>query len=330
MSYTHLTESDRHKISHLNSAGFSLREIARRINRHHTTISRELHRNGMGDCDGIVYWDNWTHPIALKRQHEARHYRRNSNQDLVRYVERKLKNDWSPEIIAQKLKVDYPDDNKMRVGHETIYRWIYSDAKNGGTLYKHLRRRRKNRRRQKRYGAGRRFIPGRIGIAERPAIVDNRERFGDWEGDTIEGKKSSGYIATHVERKSRYLMAAKLVDKKSDSLTMQSIRLFCGIPKKIRQTLTVDNGSEFARFKELENETGLTVYFADPYAAWQRGTNENTNGLLRQYFPKGTDFSKITEEDLAFAVKKLNYRPRKCLGYRSPNQVLRRRLSGAL
>jgi IS30 family transposase len=248
----------------------------------------------------------------------------------VKFVERKLKEDWAPETIAQKLKADYPDDDKMRVSHETIYRWIYSDAKNGGTLYKHLRRRRKKRRKQKRYGSGRRFIQGRVGIAERPAIVDSRERFGDWEGDTIEGKKSSGYIATHVERKSRYLMAAKLVDKKSDSLTMQSIRLFCGIPKKMRQTLTVDNGSEFSRFKELEDKTGLTVYFADPYAAWQRGTNENTNGLLRQYFPKGTDFSKISEEDLAIAVKKLNYRPRKCLDYQSPHEVFRYRSSGAL
>ena len=124
----------------------------------------------------------------------------------MRYVERKLKKDWSPEIISQKLKADYPDNNKMRAGHETIYRWICSDAKDGGTLYTHLRRRRKKRRRQSRYDSGRRFIPGRIGIAERPVIVESRERFGDWEGDTIEGKKSSGYIATHVERTSRCLM----------------------------------------------------------------------------------------------------------------------------
>ena len=329
MSYTHLTENDRYKISHLKCADFSLREIARRIKRHHTTISRELKRN-WPEFECSVYWYDWTHPEALKRRHKARHYRRNSNQDLVNYVERKLKDDWSPEIIAQKLKADYPDDDKMRVSHETIYRWIYSDAKNGGTRYNHLRRRRKKRRRQKRYGSGRRFIPGRVGIAERPAIVDSRERFGDWEGDTIEGKKSSGYIATHVERKSRYLMAVKLIDKKSESLTIQSIRLFCGIPKKMRQTLTVDNGREFSNFKELENKTGLTVYFADPYSAWQRGTNENTNGLIRQYFPKGTDFSKISKEDLAFVVKKLNHRPKKCLHYQSPHEVFRHRSSGAL
>ena len=218
----------------------------------------------------------------------------------------------------------------MRVSHETIYRWIYLDAEGGGTLYNHLRRRRKKRRRQKRYGSGRRFIPDRVSITERPGMVDSRERFGDWEGDTIEGKKSTGYIATHVERKSRYLMASKLVNKKAESLTMQSTKLFWCIPKKMRQTLTVDNGKEFSHFKEIEDKTDLTVYFADPYAAWQRGTNENTNGLLRQYVPKGTDFRKITEEDLAFAVKKLNHRPRKCLNYRSPHEVFWQTSSGAL
>ncbi|MDP2799571.1 MAG: IS30 family transposase [Deltaproteobacteria bacterium] len=329
MSYTHLTQNERYVISHLKCAGFSLREIARRINRHHATISREFKRNGP-EHDCTIYWYDWTHPKALERRHKARHHRRSSHQSLVDYVKRKLKDDWSPEVIAEKLKADYPDDDKMRVSHEAIYRWIYLDAEGGGTLYNHLRRRRKKRRRQKRYGSGRRFIPDRVSITERPGIVDSRERFGDWEGDTIEGKKSTGYIATHVERKSRYLMASKLVNKKAESLTMQSIKLFWRIPKKMRQPLTVDNGKEFSRFKEIENKTGLTVYFADPYAAWQRGTNENTNGLLRQYVPKGTDFRKITEEYLAFAVKKLNHRPRKCLNYRSPHQVFWQTSNGAV
>jgi len=245
-------------------------------------------------------------------------------------VKRKLKADWSPEIIADKLKIDFPDDDEMRVSHETVYRWIYLDAKEGGTLYHHLRRRRKRRRRQKRYGSGRRFIPGRVSISQRPDIVETRERFGDWEGDTIEGKKSTGYMVTHVERRSRFLIAAKLPDKKAASLTLESVKAFWRVPKNMRKTLTVDNGKEFARFKELENKTGLTVYFADPYSAWQRGTNENTNGLLRQYFPKGTDFKKVTEEDLAIAVKKLNHRPRKCLGYQSPHEVFWKTPSGAL
>jgi IS30 family transposase len=330
MPYTHLTENERYVISHLTCAGFSLREIARRIKRHHTTISRELKRNDDPVYADTVYWYDWTHPEALTRRRKARHHRRRSNQRLVNYVERKLRDDWSPEIIAEKLTINYPDDDDMRVSHETIYRWIYGDARVGGTLYQHLRRRRKKRRRQKRYGSGRRFIPGRISISERPAIVETRERFGDWEGDTIEGKKSTGYMATHIERKSRYLIAAKLCDKKAESLTLQSIKAFQRIPKRMRHTLTVDNGREFAHFKELEDKTGLTVYFADPYSAWQRGTNENTNGLLRQYFPKGTDFRNVGEEELAFAVKKLNHRPRKCLCYQSPQEVFRKASNGAL
>ncbi len=330
MPYTHLTENERYVISHLTCASFPLREIARRIKRHHTTVSRELKRNDDPVYKDTVYWYDWTHPEALKHRHKARHQRRRSNQRLVDYVGRKLREDWSPEIIVEKLKINYPDDDEMRVSHETIYRWIYLDAKEGGTLYHHLRRRRKKRRKQKRYDSGRRFMSGRVSISERPTIVETRKRFGEWEGDAIEGKKSTGYMTTHVERKSRYLIAAKLLDKKAESLTLKSIKAFWHIPKKMRKILTVDNGKEFARFKELEYKTGLTVYFADPYSAWQRGTNENTNGFLRQYFPKGTDFRKVTEEALAFAVKKLNHRPRKCLGYQSPQEVFSKTSNGAL
>ena len=178
MPYTHLTQEERYVISHLKCASFTLREIARRIDRHHTTVSRELERNGP-EYDCTIYWYDWTHPKALKLRHKARHRRRRSNNRLVDYVKRNLKDDWSPEIIAKKLKIDYPDDDEMRVSHETIYRWVYSDSKRGGTLYHHLRRRRKKCRRQKRYGSGRRFMPGRVSISERPAIVETRERFGD-------------------------------------------------------------------------------------------------------------------------------------------------------
>jgi len=329
MPYKHLSENERYVISHLNCAGFSFREIARRINRHHVTVGRELNRY-KSMYQYTTYWYDWTHPEALKRRRKARHHRRRSSQRLFDYVKQRLEADWSPEIIAEKLKIDYPDDEEMRASQETIYRWIYLDAKDGGALYHHLRRRRNKRRRQKRYGSGRRFIPGRVSISERPDSVETRERFGDWEGDTIEGKKSTGYMATHVERKSRFLIAAKLLNKKAESLTSESVKAFCRIPIDMRKTLTVDNGKEFARFKELENQTGLTVYFADPYSAWQRGTNENTNGLLRQYFPKGTDFRNVTAEELAFAVKKLNHRPRKCLGYQSPYEVFWNTSSGAL
>ncbi|MDT8334598.1 MAG: IS30 family transposase [Desulfurivibrionaceae bacterium] len=198
-----------------------------------------------------------------------------------------------------------------------------------GVLYHNLRRGRKKRRRQKRYGKGYRFA-GRKCITQRPEVVDGRQRYGDWEGDTIEGKKSSGYIATVVERKSRYLLATKLDNKMAATLTAQGTKAFRSIPREMRKTLTVDNGSEFADFKKFEENTGLDIYFAKPYSPGQRGANENTTGQLRQYFPKGTDLEKVTEEDVIKAVKRLNNRPRKCLGYRTPSEIFWKEARGAL
>jgi len=329
MSYSHFTENERYVISHMRST-FSLREIARRLGRHHTSISREIERNRPTYSADAVYWYSIAHPVAMKRRHKARSHRCQDNQALVKYVHGKLMLDWPPEAIAAKLQIDFPEDERMRVSHETIYRWAYLDAAQKGDLHNHLRRRHKKRRQQKRYGSGQRFIPGRVSIDQRPAIVGTRERFGDWEGDTVEGAKGTGGVATLVERKSRYLLAIKLKDKKSDTMTEQSTKSFCSVPKRLRKTLTVDNGKEFSRFKELEKNTGLEVFFADPNAAWQRGTNENTNGLLRFYFPKGTDFLKVTEDELAIAVKKLNHRPRKCLNYQTPHEVFSQARRGAL
>jgi len=330
MSYTHLTEKDRYVISHLRLAKFSLREIARRLGRHHTSISREIKRNRSKYCPDAVYWYQYSQPVADKRVHQARHFRKQKHLSLVKYVKERLRLDWPPEAISARLKLDYPGDKRMRISHETIYRWAYLDASQNGDLHTHLRRRHKKRRRQKRYGSGRRFIPGRVSIDQRPPIVETRERFGDWEGDTMEGAKGTGGIATHVERKSRYLVAAKLADKKAASMNTQSIKAFWRIPRKMRQTLTVDNGKEFSQFKEFEAKTGLRVYFADPYAAWQRGTNENTNGLLRYYFPKGIDFHTVTEEELGLIIKKINHRPRKCLNYQTPHEVFYQASRGAL
>ena len=328
MSYTHLTEQERYVISHLSVAGFSLREIGRRINRSHTTISRELKR-AKARHPWTTYWYDWAHPLAVERTSKPRHYRRQKNLRLVRYVEARLNRQWSPEEISHRLRIEYPTDVSMRVSHETIYRWVYLDAGVEGGLYRNLRRRHKKRRRQKRYGTGRRFADRKC-ITQRPRVVETRERYGDWEGDTIEGKRSSGYIATMVERKSRFLLATKLENKKAETLTTESIRTFGSIPRKMRKTLTVDNGSEFAQFKSYEDKTGLEIYFAKPYAAWQRGANENTNGLLRQYFPKGSDFKKVTEEDVQQAVKRLNGRPRKCLNYQTPREMFWEEARGAL
>ncbi len=329
MSYYHLSSEERYVISYLVLEDLSLREIGRRIGRHHSTISREIKRNRPTYADDAVYWYDAAQQYADQRKIKARHWRRKSNKHLVHYVLSKLIDDWSPEEIAGRLIVDYPNNKLMRISHDTIYQWIYTDAVNGGNLYTHLRRCHKKRRKQRRYGSLRGLIPGRVGISLRPKAVDQRTRFGDWEGDTLEGAKGSGAIATHVERKSRYLVAAKLADKAANTMTIASASAFERIPKKMRKTLTVDNGKEFAQFKQLEKMTGFCIYFADPYSAWQRGCNENTNGLIRQYLPKGTNFKDITNNDLAIIVKKLNYRPRKCLNYQTPHEAIQQAINGA-
>lgn len=328
MSYQHLSEKERYVISHL-QYDYSIREIARRLGRSHSTISREFKRAKTRHPWTTYYYD-WTQPLALERRHQPRHLRRQSNQRLVAYVASKLRQEWSPEEIANRIRMDYPNDNRMRISHETIYRWVYLESSVDGTLYQQLRRRHKRRRKQRRYGTGHRFRADRVSIDQRPKEVAARQRFGDWEGDTIQGKPGTGCVATMVERKSRYLVAAKLEDKKAATLTEKCIKAFGPIPRRMRQTLTLDNGSEFANFKELEKKTRLTVYFADPYAAWQRGANENTNGLLRQYFQKGIDFRETDEVAVAEAVRRLNNRPRKCLGYRTPHEVFWPVARGAL
>lgn len=329
MPYVQLTSEERYVIYHLKLFKLSLREIARRLGRHHSTISRELKRNGP-TFPTWVYWHEGAHQQALHRRSQPRHHRRRSHVPLVEYVEQSLRAERSPDVIAARLKMDHPDDDRMRLSIETVYRWVYRDAATGGTLFNCLCRSHKKRRRQHRYGSGRGLIPGRISIDARPGLVATRQRFGDWEGDTVEGAKGSGHITTHVERKSRYLVAAKLVNKTAAATAYAVNRAFRRIPRGLRHTLTLDNGKEFARFREIENGTGLAIYFADPYSAWQRGTNENTNGLLRRYFPKGSDFRNVTDESLASAVKKLNHRPRKCLGYRTPHEVFQEAKRGAV
>ncbi len=329
MSYTQLTLEERYVIAHLKIAKFSLREIARRLGRHHSTISREIKRNGPKFAHR-VYWYDVAHPKALQRKARARHQRRRDNRNLYDYVEQRLQARWSPECIAGRLLLDYPGQYSMHVSHEAIYHWIYRDGLSGGQLYRTLTLAHKRRRKQRRYGSLRGLIPDRVSIAERPAVVAARGRFGDWEGDTVYGRATRTCLLTQVERKSRYLLANRITDRRATTVAAAKITQFSALPKSWRRTLTLDNGKEFAAFKHVEQQTGLRVFFADPYSAWQRGANENTNGLLRRYFPKGTDFSKVRDEVLAGVVHALNNRPRKCLGYRTPHEVVQHALSGAL
>jgi len=329
MSYAQLTREERYVIAHLKLFKLSLREIARRLGRHHSTISREIRRNGP-EFSHWVYWYDVAHPRALERRTRARHRRRRDNLSLYEYVVQRLRARWSPECIAGRLALDYPGQDAMRVSPEAIYRWIVRDAQAGGGLYRCLCLAHKRRRKQRRYGSLRGLIPGRVSIDERPGVVETRKRFGDWEGDTVYGRRTRNCLLTQVERKSRYLIATRIPDRRAQSVAACKIAQFSALPKHWRRTLTLDNGKEFAAFKQVEQATGLRVFFADPYSAWQRGANENTNGLLRRYFPKGTDFSKISDDELANVVHALNNRPRKCLGYRTPYEVVHTALSGAL
>jgi len=212
----------------------------------------------------------------------------------------------------------------MRITHETIYRWIYHQHQLGEQWHQQLRRRRPRRRPriagQRADRRGR--IPGRVGIEHRPAAANDRRRFGDWESDTVEGAKGTGMVLSCVERKSRYTRLGKLRDKTAATLSAVHSVMLRDLPTKLRRSLTADNGKEFADFKTIERMLKLTVYFANPHAPWERGANENTNGLLRDWLPKGADFRKVTAARLAQIERMLSNRPRKCLNYRTPTEVL--------
>ena len=330
MSYRHLTLEERYVIAHLQMHELSLREIARRLERDHSTIARELKRNGPPNGANWPYWYDSAQVRCQARKARARHCRRLQQAALCQYVEQGLRAHWSPETISGRIRLDYPSDARMRISHEQIYRWVYRDTLMGGQLYGCLRLAHRRRRKQRRYASLRGLIPGRVSIGERAQIVAQRRRFGDWEGDTVYGAKTRACLLTQLERKSRYLLAHKLADRTASSVARCEIEQFSRLPAFWRRTLTVDNGKEFADFGQVEQATGLRIYFADPYSAWQRGANENANGLLRRYFPKGTDFSTVSDEALAAVVQALNNRPRKCLGYRTPHEVVQLALSGAL
>jgi len=326
MAYQHLSLDERERISQLRFSGVLPAAIARKLGRDKSTLSRELRRNG--EAGAYLAGQAQTH--AEERRREAPRPRRLDHPPLSAYVRQKLEQYWSPEQIAGRLKVDFPDDSLMRVSHETLYRHVREDRAQGGALYACLRQGRKRHR--KRYGRKelRGQIPGRVGIEERPVVVARRARFGDWESDTLRGGGKSGGLATHVERKSRFTLLGRLPDGSTASFNRAAERTLGKLPATLRRTATVDNGKEFAGFRRLEERLGLRVYFARPYHAWERGLCENTNGLLRQFFPKGMDLRRVPRRTLDRVGALLNNRPRKGLGYRTPLEVLRRSRAVAL
>ena len=319
MHKNHLTADERYTISHMTYAKFKPAAIARKLNRHRATIGREIKRNAHPNFENYHYDD--ANRLAKERRAKANKRYKADDPKLGDYVRQGLGKGHSPEQIVGRLKIDHPRDSKMRLCFETIYQWIYRLGRAGEALYKCLRRRRRHRRLRLPFRGKTGPIADRVSIHDRPAGVETRRRFGHWESDTLQGGQGKGGLATHVERKSRYLIACKVDDGQAQTYCQATIGAMIHLPSKRCLSATCDNGSEFARFKEMQQALGIKVYFADSYSPWQRGANENTNGLLRESYPKGTDFRQVSHEEVAKAVELLNNRPRKCLNYRTPAEV---------
>jgi len=319
MSYNHLTMDERNIIYRMQWQGYSNTEIAHCLGRHRSTIGRECRRNRSYEGP----YDPGTAQVLANCRRRA-HLRRpkTGHNRLMAYVAERLQNHWSPEQIAGRLSACAPAALKgLTISHTTIYRWIWSDPQRARQFRPFLRIARKPRR--KPYGKPSRQgqILGKRSIDERPQEANERQRLGDWEGDTLVGKGRKGYLLTCVDRASRYLIARKVKTCASEPIAERLQHTIRRLPDSKRHSLTLDNGREFARPAELERRLCLKVFFAHPYHAWERGTNENTNGLLRQYLPKNSDLAVLTANQLRSCVSALNHRPRKCLGYQSPFEV---------
>ena len=317
-----LTLAEREEISRGIAAGQSMRTIARGLGRAPSTVSREISRNGGYDryrastADGQA----WERTQRRKRCRLVRRPR------LRRLVEEKLREDWSPRQIAGWLERTYPEDESLRVSHETIYRSLFIQARGAlkKELTQYLRSKRSIRRSaqhtgKKGHGSGQ--ITDAISIRERPAAVEDRAVPGHWEGDLIEGSRNT-YIATLVERYSRYVMLVKVPNKETETVVNALIEHAHRLPRELYKTLTWDRGLEMADHKRFTLATDIDVYFCDPRSPWQRGSNENTNGLLRYYFPKGTDLSVHSQDHLDMIASKLNRRPRETLEFATPAETL--------
>jgi len=320
MSYRHFTIEEREIIAIRLAEKKNDSQIAKELGRHHSSVSAEIQRNSNSDGS---YSPTQAQLKADRRRRESKKAWKIESPEIADYVKEKLKQHWSPEQIAGRMAKEHPDEPAMRISYETIYEWIRRDKKQSGNWKTFLRQSSKKRR--KRYGTGekRGRIRGRVDIDERPKVVDEKQRLGDWEGDTVEGAKGSGYLTTMVDRKSQYLVLGHSSTKQASAIRRTICRSFRRHGALPCETTTLDNGKEFAEHERLSKELGVDIYFAKPYHSWERGLNENTNGLLRQHFPKGSDFSKITASRLRKVEAELNNRPRKTLNYQTPNEVMK-------
>ena len=308
-SYNRLTGDNRIELYALKKAGLTQKAIAVQLDVHPSTISRELKRN-----TGLRgYRPKQAQRLASARKAQTHSHR--ISQATWESVDEMVEKDWSPEQISGHLKVN----GEPSVSPEWIYQHIYADKRQGGTLHTHLRCQKKRR---KRRGSTERRgqIIGRVCITERPEVVENRSRIGDWEADTVIGKQGGAVLVTLAERKSRFSMIVKAENKTAAAVSAAITKAMAPYAANVH-TLTYDNGKEFAYHQQVSDGLEAQGYFAHPYHSWERGLNENTNGLIRQYLPKGKSFDDLTDHEVQIIMDRLNNRPRKCLGFRTPNQL---------
>ena len=308
-NYTQLTEEERYQIYEGITLGLTQTEIANDLDVNKSTISRELKRN-----TGLRGYRPRQAQI-LSDSRKLNHSSQRINKQQWDRVEDLIGEDWSPEQTSSWLALN----ENIKISHEWIYLHIYQDKKNGGDLHEHLRCQKKRR---KRYGSNDRRgqLKNRVSIDERPSIVDLKTRVGDWEADTVAGRQTGPRLVTLVERKKRFTLIGLAKNKSSEAVTDTILEMLIGYHRQVK-TITYDNGKEFAGHVDIAKASHSKAYFAHPYSSWERGLNENTNGLIRQYFPKGSDFSLITKKDVKTVMDKINNRPKKCLGFKTPNQV---------
>jgi transposase, IS30 family len=308
----HLTFQERQFLYRLKRKGKPNPEIAELMGRDRSTIHRELKRN----AGQRGYRPKQAQRLADERRLASRRPHKMDDADVHRYVQDRLEKHWSPEQIAGRVPRDFPRTPARWLSRQTIYDWIHAERPQWQRLL----------RRGGRPPEKRGKLVDCVRIAGRPDVVNRRRRYGDWEGDTMVGKGRRSALVTLVERKSGYTRIGRVDSMKSDATMRAANGRLRDLPPSLRRSMTFDNGKEFAEHQQLTRRLGLEVYFADPYASWQRGVNENTNGLLRQFFPKGTDFTQISHRQVACVEQLINERPRKRLDYRTPEEILASRI----
>jgi len=323
MKYKHLTIEEREKIQEMLRQKSSIRNIAKTLGRSTSSISREINKNYLNKNR---YVSRMAHTKALKKRRSRGRIIRLKNQNIRDYVTKHLKERWSPEQIAGKITKDIGEN----ISHEAIYQYIYNQIHRDGYGYLRpmcedlrycLRRRRKRRVPKGARRCQRVFKPKGLSIDDRPKIIELRKRIGDWEGDSVESIDHKPGINTLVDRKSGFVFITKLKSKKAEATVLAMEERFRYLPKDLKLTVTLDNGSENSDWESIENIIGIKCYYAHAYHSWERGSNENTNGLIRDYFPKKTDFDTITDKEIKFVENALNNRPRKRLGWKTPLEV---------